>query len=418
MFANRSSVILHRAPDYYSKNVFEPSVRKEKEHRPKKDFWLEGTPYLAEENIGAGAFGIVCKAVDTRSDEPVAIKKVQNAYKNKSSAKCALREIRILRELSHENIIKINDIFIIGKNFDRDIYLVMDLMETDLNKVLQSTQDLQEDHFRYFFYQIVRGLKYLHSAGIIHRDLKPSNLLLNRDCQLKIADFGMSRSGPSTKTAPNSPSGSGNLSQYVSTLWYRAPEILLSMGDYDTKVDIWSAGCIFAEMLLRREIFPGNDTYSQIKLIIDCLGTPEKKAIKRINSPQIRDYIVSCGQKTQLSFHSVFPNASSEARSMMSLLLQISPWNRSRAEEVLEHPFLAKWHHTKNEPSCSQQIKRDIMDIERYEDAAILSGLDEEAKRFENRRDGVKAFETPKVAPKRDLKDAIDKILYQNVIDE
>ncbi|EGT51076.1 hypothetical protein CAEBREN_29757, partial [Caenorhabditis brenneri] len=307
MFANRSSVILHRAPDYYSKNVFEPSVRKEKEHRPKKDFWLEGTPYLAEENIGAGAFGIVCKAIDTRSDEPVAIKKVQNAYKNKSSAKCALREIRILRELSHENIIKVKDIFIIGKNFDRDIYLVMDLMEADLNKVLQSTQNLGEDHFRYFFYQIVRGLKYLHSAGIIPSRSETIESSSERRLPTEDRRFWNVKIRPLLQNSSKQSIwfrkpickiilkmmliGSISLQQYVSTLWYRAPEILLSMGEYDTKVDIWSAGCIFAEMLLRREIFPGNDTYSQIKLIIDCLGTPEKKAIKRINSPQIRDYI-------------------------------------------------------------------------------------------------------------------------------
>uniref|UniRef100_A0A1I7ULM4 mitogen-activated protein kinase n=1 Tax=Caenorhabditis tropicalis TaxID=1561998 RepID=A0A1I7ULM4_9PELO len=413
MFASRSSVILRRAPDYYSKNVFEPPVTPKKEKRSPKDFELDETPYSIRENIGVGAFGIVCKAIDKRSEKEVAIKKVHDAYKSQSSAKCALREIRILRELSHSNIITISDVFITGKGLERDVYLVMNLMETDLNQVLKSDQDLREDHFKYFFYQIICGLKYIHSAGIIHRDLKPSNLLLNADCLLKIGDFGMARSGPSSKTSPNHSSGSGHLSQYVSTLWYRAPEILLSMGEYDTKVDIWSAGCIFAEMLLRREIFPGDDTYSQIKKIIDCLGTPERQAIKKISSPSIRDYIVSLGQKSPRPFSSLFPNASSEARDLVSSILQISPWNRHCAEEVLAHPFLSKWHNVQKESVCSDKVQRDLLNIEKYEGDMIIRGLDEEAKRFESRRGGIELILPEPVAPKKSFKQIIDKILFR-----
>ncbi|CAO4365950.1 unnamed protein product [Caenorhabditis nigoni] len=390
MFVSRSTVTLHRAPDYYSKNVFVPENLEYHQPRGKhrSGFWLEGTPYVALDNIGAGAFGVVCKALDKRFKKTVAIKKVRDAYKSKSSAKCALREIRILRELSHENVISVTDVFMTGSGFEKDVYLVMELMETDLHQVLRSSQSFKEDHFQYFFYQLIRGLKYLHSAGIIHRDLKPSNLLLNGDCLLRIADFGMARSGPSTRVAPTestsirTSSVGSHLSQYVSTLWYRAPEILLSMGEYDTQVDIWSAGCILAEMLLRREIFPGKDSYSQIKMIINNLGTPEKKAIKKITSPDIRDYIVSCGPKSALPFSTIVPDASPDARNVLSNLLQISPWNRSSAEQILKHPFLSKWHNVHNEPSCSEKICREIQEIEKYDDDHIIKGLEGEERYF------------------------------------
>ncbi|KAF1766000.1 hypothetical protein GCK72_005955 [Caenorhabditis remanei] len=414
MFSSRSTVTLRRAPNYYSKNAFPQEIQENQSNiqTNRFEFYLEGTPYLAEENIGAGAFGIVCKAIDMRFEKQIAIKKINKAYKSPSSAKCALREIRILREISHENIINVTDVFVTGTGFEKDIYMVMELMETDLHSVLRSNQKLKEDHFKYFFYQIIRGLKYLHSAGIIHRDLKPLNLLLNGNCLLKIADFGISRTGPTSKPASITPpsssssssSSSGHLSQYVSTLWYRAPEILLSMGEYDKKVDMWAAGCILGEMLLRRELFPGKDAYSQIEMIIDHLGTPEKKAIKRITSPTIRDYIVSLGPKNPLPYDSIFPNASSEARDVISNLLQISPWNRCSAEQILEHSFLSKWHNLKNEPSCSQQVAASLRNIENYEGQMIIKALDEDANHFEMLRGGsygIEKMEKPEKVPEK-----------------
>ncbi|PIC46930.1 hypothetical protein B9Z55_006452 [Caenorhabditis nigoni] len=441
MFVSRSTVTLHRAPDYYSKNVFVPENLEYHQPRGKhrSGFWLEGTPYVALDNIGAGAFGVVCKAMDTRFKKPVAIKKVRDAYKSKSSAKCALREIRILRELSHENVISVTDVFMTGSGFEKDVYLVMELMETDLHQVLRSNQSFKEDHFQYFFYQLIRGLKvcvycktvlerqtfllfqdrYLHSAGIIHRDLKPSNLLLNGDCLLRIADFGMARSGPSSRVAPTESTSArtssvgSHLSQYVSTLWYRPPEILLSMGEYDTQVDIWSAGCILAEMLLRREIFPGKDSYSQIKMIINNLGTPEKKAIKKITSPDIRDYIVSCGPKSALPFSTMVPDASPDARNILSNLLQISPWNRSSAEQILKHPFLSKWHNVNNEPSCSEKICREIQEIEKYDDDHIIKGLESEERHFGMFRGNFYEIENEEDQTKKEVEE--EKVVQSSV---
>jgi mitogen-activated protein kinase 7 len=164
--------------------------------------------------------------------------------------------------------------------------MVMDLMETDLHQIIYSQQPLTDQHFQYFLYQILRGLKvrqhlfcslitfifstqYIHSAGVVHRDLKPSNLLINADCLLKIGDFGMARA-----QCGSDPTSTGNgtpMTQYVATRWYRAPELLCSIVDYGAAMDIWSVGCILAEMIMRRQLFPGQNARMQVFKV--CLRT-------------------------------------------------------------------------------------------------------------------------------------------------
>ncbi|EFO91528.1 CRE-MPK-2 protein [Caenorhabditis remanei] len=387
---------LYRAPNYYSKKISQENNNYQKEKKMAAPaeaharldgrFWLEGTPYLAEENVGAGAYGVVCKAMDTRIKKQVAIKKIPRAFTAHTLAKRSLREVRILRELLHENIIAVLDMFTAEGAHGKDIYLVMDLMETDLHQILHSRQTLMEQHFQYFFYQLLRGLKYLHSAGIIHRDLKPSNLLLNGDCLLRIADFGMARACASASTVRDDANVGGHMTQYVSTRWYRAPEILFSMVEYDTKVDLWSAGCIFAEMLLRRQLFPGKDSVSQIKMIVYYLGNPEDEVINKISSQLVKDSIDACGRKTPLPFSAIFPKASPEARDMVSYLLQISPWRRYSADQILQHPFMAQYHNEQYEPLCPPRVQVDVDAIEKYEGPEVVAGLDEEARIFEMRR--------------------------------
>ncbi|TMS34597.1 hypothetical protein L596_002154 [Steinernema carpocapsae] len=244
--------------------------------RAEHGFRLEGTQYVAEENIGTGAYGTVCKALDKNQQRHVAIKKIPRAFAAMTLIKRTLREVRILRELNHENIISVLDMFTAEGSQGRDIYLVMDLMETDLHQIIHSDQKLIDEHYQYFLYQTLRGLKYLHSVNIVHRDLKPSNLLVNGDCLLKIADFGMARCTEQCMQED------GNfMTQYVATRWYRAPELLFSLLEYDVKVDIWSVGCIFAEMIMRRQLFPGKDAISQVKMIVFYLGTPKAEVIMR-----------------------------------------------------------------------------------------------------------------------------------------
>ncbi|KAG4386303.1 hypothetical protein GLYMA_11G021800v4 [Glycine max] len=157
-----------------------------------------------------------------------------------------------------ENIIAIRDIIRPPRKdaFD-DVYIVYELMDTDLHQIIRSDQPLNDT--TYFLYQLLRGLKYVHSANILHRDLKPSNLLLNANCDLKIADFGLARTTSETDF----------MTVYVVARWYRAPELLLNCSEYTSAIDVWSVGCIFGEIMTREPLFPGKDYVHQLRLITE-----------------------------------------------------------------------------------------------------------------------------------------------------
>jgi hypothetical protein len=221
--------------------------------------------YSFNRTIGSGAYGVVISANDTAKKRNVAIKLVPRAFNDEVDAKRILREIKLLKHFRHENIISILDMMSPqGAYVDdfNDVYIVCDLMETDLHRIIYSKQALSIDHVQYFIYQILRGLKYIHSAQVIHRDLKPSNLLVNSNCDLKICDFGLARGINSDYSGQRR--GSMLLTEYVVTRWYRAPEIMLACHEYSKPVDVWSVGCIFAELMLRKPIFPGDDYIDQV----------------------------------------------------------------------------------------------------------------------------------------------------------
>eukprot|EP00957_Ditylum_brightwellii_P080165 6097363-Ditylum_brightwellii.AAC.1 len=201
------------------------------------------TKYSFIRVIGSGAYGVVISANDAKSESKVAIKMVPKAFHDEVDAKRILREIKLLKHLHHENIISILDMMpptcrhVEDYN---DVYIVADLMETDLHRIIYSKQALSIDHVQYFLYQILRALKYLHSANVLHRDLKPSNLLVNSNCDLKVCDFGLARGVlPEEEQEPKS---SSLLTEYVVTRWYRAPEIMLACHEYDKPIDVWSVG--------------------------------------------------------------------------------------------------------------------------------------------------------------------------------
>lgn len=153
-------------------------------------FNIEGSPYEKQQKIGSGTYGIVYSAVNRRTGQRVAVKKVCNIFHNLILAQRTYREIKILRHFCHDNVIRICDILPPSENLFSDIYLVFDLMDIDLHYVIHSGQELTDKHVRYFLFQILRGLEYIHSASVIHRDLKPGNILVNENCDLKIGDFG------------------------------------------------------------------------------------------------------------------------------------------------------------------------------------------------------------------------------------
>ena len=220
--------------------------------------------------IGSGAYGVVISAHDTHLDTKVAIKMVPKAFQDEIDAKRILREIKLLKHLKHENIVSIVDMMPPMMRYVddfSDVYIVGDLMETDLYRIIYSKQSLSLDHVQYFIYQLLRALKYIHSANVLHRDLKPSNLLVNSNCDLKVCDFGLAR-GILDSDQMRDSTKRPLLTEYVVTRWYRAPEIMLACHEYDKPVDIWSTGCILGELLGRKPVFPGEDYIDQVSICV------------------------------------------------------------------------------------------------------------------------------------------------------
>lgn len=224
--------------------------------------------------IGNGAYGVVVQAEDLTEPEErklTAIKKIKRIFQHAIYAKRTLRELKIMRLLEHENVLQIRHVIEPDPVSEfQDIYLVLDLMETDLYQIIRSKQPLSEKHLIYFLHQILKGLQHMHAVGILHRDLKPNNLLMNSDCDLKICDFGLSRAIPNS-TEQNDKTF--NMTDYVVTRNYRAPEVIFSQKQYGAEVDMWSVGCIFAELIRGKMLFPAENEKELLVMIIELCGS-------------------------------------------------------------------------------------------------------------------------------------------------
>jgi mitogen-activated protein kinase 7 len=304
--------------------------------------------YNVTKELGQGAYGIVCAATNNQTGEGVAIKKVTNVFSKKILAKRALREIKLLQHFrGHRNITCLYDMDIPRPDNFNECYLYEELMECDLAAIIRSGQPLTDAHFQSFIYQILCGLKYIHSANVLHRDLKPGNLLVNADCELKICDFGLAR-GFSMDPEENA----GYMTEYVATRWYRAPEIMLSFQSYTKAIDVWSVGCILAELLGGKPFFKGRDYVDQLNQILHYLGTPNEETLSRIGSPRAQDYVRNLPRMQKISFQSLFRNANPDALDLLDRLLAFDPSSRISVEEALEHRYLQIWHDASDEPSC------------------------------------------------------------------
>ncbi|KAL6938287.1 Mitogen-activated protein kinase slt2/MPK1 [Hanseniaspora opuntiae] len=322
-----------------------------------QDFIVDNRFQLIKE-IGHGAYGVVCSArfMESPEDTTIAIKKVTNIFQK-------------TLVVGHKNITCLYDVDIVFQDNDinkefNGLYLYEELMECDMHQIIKSGQPLTDAHYQSFIYQILCGLKYIHSAKVLHRDLKPGNLLVNADCQLKICDFGLARGYDENPVKNNQ-----FLTEYVATRWYRAPEIMLSYQGYTKAIDVWSTGCILAELLGGKPIFKGKDYVDQLNRILQVLGTPSESTLERIGSKNVQDYIHQLGYIPKVPFSELYPNANPQALDLLEKMLAFDPQQRITVDEALKHPYLSIWHDPNDEPVCAStfdfgfEVVNDLEDL-------------------------------------------------------
>ncbi|CAD8100644.1 unnamed protein product [Paramecium sonneborni] len=308
--------------------------------------------YEVIQRIGKGAYGIVWKAKDLKSLKIVALKKVFDAFNNPTDAQRTYREVTFLKQLKHPNIVSIIETY--PANNKIDLYIVFEYMETDLHIAIRANI-LQAEHRRYITYQLIKALKYIHSAGMIHRDLKPANILIDSECQIKLADFGLARMVGSHD--------SDILTDYVATRWFRAPEILLGSKSYSYGIDLWSVGCLMGEMILGKALFSGNSTINQLEKIVDILGNPNQSEI------------LAMGGQSQI-FQNQFRPSKQKLNSLLgcpkdeldiiSKLLQYDPTKRLSIEDCLKHSYFKEYRNTKEEINYHGSIMLQLQDDKQY----------------------------------------------------
>jgi len=312
--------------------------------------------YTPIKTLARGAYGVVCSAIDNKNNhKKIAIKKIAKAFEDLVDAKRILREIKLLQHFKHDNIIGLYDLMNPPDSgpFD-DIYLVLEFMETDLSRVISSSNDLTDKHIQYIIYQVLRGLKFVHSAQVIHRDLKPSNLLLNSNCDVKICDFGLARG----VRPPNEQDY--KLTEYVVTRWYRAPEVMCSCPQYDYKIDVWSVGCIMAELHGRKPLFPGDDYIKQMNLIFQTLGSPSNEDLNFISNSKAVAYIKTLKHQDKIPFNKLYPNATPLAWDLIERMLSFNPQHRISVDDALSHGYFKGLHNPKKEIVCPTHFNFDF----------------------------------------------------------
>jgi mitogen-activated protein kinase 15 len=290
------------------------------------------TRYSFQKRLGKGSYGIVWKAMDRGTNEILAVKKCFDCFQNKTDSQRIFREISLLQQLNgHPHIIRLFDV--IKSKSGRDLYMVCEYMDTDLNAVIKSGI-LEPIHAKYICYQMLSALKYMHSAGVVHRDIKPSNILIDSKSCVKICDFGLARVLSNART--------NVLTSYVATRWYRAPEVILGCSLYDFAVDIWSLGVILAEMILGKPLFPGTSTLNQLERIIELTGWPTDVEIEGMCSSE--KLLGSVSSRIDIKpLCEVIQGASVESLDLIRQLLRFHPSKRLTAASALNHPYVIEF---------------------------------------------------------------------------
>jgi mitogen-activated protein kinase 15 len=271
---------------------------------------------------------------------------------------------------------------------DRDIYLVFEYLEADLHAVIRANI-LQDVHVRYIVYQLLKVLKYLHSAELLHRDVKPSNMLLNAACTMKMCDFGLSRS-----LADSGTSADAVHTDYVATRWYRPPEILLGAPTHTFGIDMWSVGTVLGECYRKKPMFPGNSTINQLDLVLRVTGRPSREDIASIGSKHTEQMIAKVPKSsTPTTLADLCPDAPSDALDLMEKCMHFNPTKRISAEEALAHPFVAQFHDTAQEITATRILRIRLDDDTKYSTDHYRKKLYQEIKKRKEaaRKDARKA---------------------------
>lgn len=365
--------------------------------------WNVGPTYEIIKQLGEGSYGMVCEAKHLPTGERVAIKHVSKIFDDIIDCKRLLREISILRYLNHPNVVKIREI-IKPDNFEtfNELYLVMEHAQSDLKKLVKSTIHLSHDHIQMIVYNTIAGLSYIHSANVLHRDLKPANILINEDCEVKICDFGLARSvveeskdivmdfaeeddfiPPPPKNTGLEPKKQGKLQRskgglqtkkeltgHVVTRWYRAPELILLEREYTKAIDVWSLGCVIAELcgmlkenaptfMDRSPLFPGNSCFplspdhhtkvrragfpssnsDQLNVIFEVIGTPDDEDLSLITDEKALVYIRSFGKRERKSLSLIYPHSHPELINLMEQMILFNSTKRISCERALATPY-------------------------------------------------------------------------------
>jgi len=292
--------------------------------------------------LGEGTYGVVYKAIDLETEEFVALKKIRIDDEEEGIPSTAVREIALLKEIRHPNVVELSNVIF----HHSQLYLVFPFLQNDLKKHLDANKRrLSLDTIKSYIHQLLLGLEHCHRNRILHRDLKPQNILVSKDGELKLADFGLAR----TYTLPNR-----TWTHEVITLWYRPPEILLGCKVYGMEVDIWSLGCIFAELCNGNPLFHGDSQICQIMHIFKILGTPNNATWNSVSS--LKDFQVHFPKWKSQKFDQIVSNLCDLGRDLLSRMLVLNPYERISAKQALSHPYF----HDLDQPTNTLHLQNVI----------------------------------------------------------